>query len=270
MCAHTHARSHVGCFVTPWTVACQASLSTGLPRYEYWSGLPFPTPEDFPDPGIEPLSLASPALAGRFFTTNATWRSESCSVMSDSLRHGILQIRIVEWVTFPFSRVSSQPRDQTQVSLGSIQQANSLPAEPRGKPNATWGRGRVKNIYTYFHHYLSDSVVMMSYKYDKEQQNTFKLLILCTVLLVLTLCMFVERGLSNVFKEKEEISYGLFCTSSNTQHWQHSIKNRPPCSFNWTNTDYRHIPGILASMDRFSFFFFKIRKDVSFLITWEE
>ena len=72
MCVCTHARSHVGCFVTPGTVVCQASLSTGLPRHEYWSGLPFPTPEDLPDPGIEPFSLASPALADRFFTTNAT------------------------------------------------------------------------------------------------------------------------------------------------------------------------------------------------------
>ena len=41
----------------------------GFSRQEYWSGLPFPTPGDFPDPGIEPMSLASPALAGRFFTT---------------------------------------------------------------------------------------------------------------------------------------------------------------------------------------------------------
>ena len=163
---HTCALSHVRCFVTPWTIVCQDSLSMGLPRHEYWSGLPFPPPEDLPDPGTEPLPLASPALTGRFFTTNATWGSgnESCSVVSDSLRHGILQTRLLEWVTFPFSRGSSQPRDTTQVSLGSIQQSNSLPAESRGKPNATWGRGRVKSIYTYFHHYLSDSVVMMSYK----------------------------------------------------------------------------------------------------------
>ena len=39
---------------------------------EYWSGSPFPTPEDLPDPGIEPLSLASPALVGGFFTNSAT------------------------------------------------------------------------------------------------------------------------------------------------------------------------------------------------------
>ena len=48
-------------FVTPWTVACQAPLSMGFPRKEYWSGLPFPSPGDLPDPGIKPVSPAPPA-----------------------------------------------------------------------------------------------------------------------------------------------------------------------------------------------------------------
>ena len=52
-------------FVTPWTATCQAPLSMGFPRQEYWSGLP----GDLPDPGIKSASLASPALAGRFFTS---------------------------------------------------------------------------------------------------------------------------------------------------------------------------------------------------------
>ena len=55
----------------PWTVALQAPLFMGFPRQEYWNGLPFPSPGDPPDPGIDP---ASPALAGRFFTT-ATWEA---------------------------------------------------------------------------------------------------------------------------------------------------------------------------------------------------
>ena len=46
---------------------CQAPLSMGFPRQEYWSGLPFPLLGDLPDPGVEP---ASPVLAGRFFTTD--------------------------------------------------------------------------------------------------------------------------------------------------------------------------------------------------------
>jgi len=44
--------------VTPWTIAFQAPLSIGFSRQEYWSGLPFPSPGDLPDPGIEPRSPA--------------------------------------------------------------------------------------------------------------------------------------------------------------------------------------------------------------------
>ena len=51
--------SHVRLFVTPWTVAHQASPSMEFSRQEYWSGLPFPSPGDLPDPGVEP---GSPAL----------------------------------------------------------------------------------------------------------------------------------------------------------------------------------------------------------------
>ena len=54
----------------PWTVAHQAPLSMGFSRQKYWSGLPFPSPGDLPDPGTELASLMSPALAGRFFTTS--------------------------------------------------------------------------------------------------------------------------------------------------------------------------------------------------------
>ena len=61
--------SRVRLTVTPLTVARQAPLSMGFPRQEYWSGLPFPSPGGLPDPGIEPTSLKSPAMAGRFFTT---------------------------------------------------------------------------------------------------------------------------------------------------------------------------------------------------------
>ena len=55
--------SRVRLFATPWTVACQAPLSLGFSRQEYWSGLPFPSPGDLPDPGIEPGSLALEADA---------------------------------------------------------------------------------------------------------------------------------------------------------------------------------------------------------------
>ena len=61
--------SRIWLFATPWTVAHQAALSMGFSRQEYWSGSSFPSPGDPPDPGIEPRSLMSPALAGRLFTT---------------------------------------------------------------------------------------------------------------------------------------------------------------------------------------------------------
>ena len=55
---YVHVLSHVLLFATLWTVAHQALLSTGFPRQEYWSGLPFPSPGDLPDPEIEPKSPA--------------------------------------------------------------------------------------------------------------------------------------------------------------------------------------------------------------------
>ena len=64
--------SRVQLCVTLRTVAHQAPLSVGFSRQEYWSGLPFPYPEDLPDPGVDPVSLTSLAFAGEFFTTRAT------------------------------------------------------------------------------------------------------------------------------------------------------------------------------------------------------
>ena len=69
--------SHVRFFSAPWTVAHQAPLSMGFLRQEYWSGFPCPPPGDLPNPGIEPASLMSSALAGGFFTTSITW--EACN-----------------------------------------------------------------------------------------------------------------------------------------------------------------------------------------------
>ena len=97
-------------------------------RIREWIAMP--SSRDLPDPGIK---LASPALAGRLYPW-ATWKPtpgsmcvsvvQSCSTLCNSLHcsfpgssvQGILQARILEWVASPFSRGSSQPRDQTQVS----------------------------------------------------------------------------------------------------------------------------------------------------------
>ena len=87
--------SCVRLFATPRTVACQAPLSMGFSKRDYWSGLPFPPPGDLPHPGIK---LASPVSAGGFFTTEPTGKplirysvQFSRSVVSDSLQPHELQ-----------------------------------------------------------------------------------------------------------------------------------------------------------------------------------
>ena len=61
VCMHVHAQSHscVQFFATSWTVVHQTSLSMEFSRQEYWSGVPFPTPGNLPNPGTEPTSLDS-------------------------------------------------------------------------------------------------------------------------------------------------------------------------------------------------------------------
>ena len=66
-CVQSLSRAQL--FATPWIIALQAPLSMEFSRKDYWSGLPFPSPGDLPDPGIEHASPAPPSLVGRFFTT---------------------------------------------------------------------------------------------------------------------------------------------------------------------------------------------------------
>ena len=77
--------SRVQLFATPWTVTHQAPLSMEFSRKENWSGLPFPSPGDLPNPGIKSVSLMSPALADKFFTTKgfpggSDGKMSACSV----------------------------------------------------------------------------------------------------------------------------------------------------------------------------------------------
>ena len=120
-------------FAILWTIARLAPLSMGFPRQEYWSGLPFPSLEDLPHPGTEPVSLLSPTLQEDSLLlshqeVNSTLCvclvAQSCPTLWDpmdcssprSSDYGILQAGILEWVAVPFSSGSSQPRDRTQVS----------------------------------------------------------------------------------------------------------------------------------------------------------
>ena len=69
--------SHYSCvqLCDLWIIANQAALSLEFSRQEYWSGLPFPSLGNLPNPGIKPASLMSPTLAGRFFTTTTIWEA---------------------------------------------------------------------------------------------------------------------------------------------------------------------------------------------------
>ena len=68
--------SRVRLFATPWTVGYQAPPSMGFSRQESWSGLPFPSPGDLPNPGIKPEYFISAIVAAGFFTTSATILTE--------------------------------------------------------------------------------------------------------------------------------------------------------------------------------------------------
>ena len=80
-CECIRVLSHVRLLATQWGVACQAPLSMEFSRQEYWSGLPFPTPRDLPNPGIEPASPSSPALAEGFFTTEPPGSPNICQLL---------------------------------------------------------------------------------------------------------------------------------------------------------------------------------------------
>ena len=103
--------SHVQLFATLWTVARQASLSTGFSRQEYWSGLPCPPPEDLPDPEIEPKSLMSSALAGRFFTTSTTW-------------HQVIIPSLFDMVFVANVQVSAEKQNNEENEVGCSEGAN--------------------------------------------------------------------------------------------------------------------------------------------------
>ena len=74
-------------FLTHQTVAWQISLSMGFPRQEYQSGLPFPSPRNLPDPGIEPMFPVTPVLAGGFFTTEPPGAPYTLALVLKAVSH---------------------------------------------------------------------------------------------------------------------------------------------------------------------------------------
>ena len=108
----------------------------GFPKQEYWSGLPFPPPGDLPDPGIEPISLMSPALAGGCFTTSAPWILTQSSPWKG--------LPLCGWSTFPLffclgfpagSVVKNLPASAGDArDMGSIPGSGRSPGEGKGNP----------------------------------------------------------------------------------------------------------------------------------------
>ena len=108
--------SHVRLCATLWTAACQASLSMGFSRQEYWSGLPSPLQEIFLTQGLNLCLLCLPALATGFFTTSATWEAQwyltktliciSIKEWSECIFMGALFFAII---VSPFTCVYSNP-----------------------------------------------------------------------------------------------------------------------------------------------------------------
>jgi len=106
-CVHVcYYFNRVWLFATLWTVACQAPLSMGLSRQEYWSGLSCPPPGDLPDPGMEPVSLMSPALGGGFFTTSANWETQNVVTIYDFSVSLIVKGKKYLWPLCPWTSYS--------------------------------------------------------------------------------------------------------------------------------------------------------------------
>ena len=103
----------------PWTVAHQAPLSMRFPRQGYWCGLPFPSPGDLPNPGIEPMS---PPLAGGFFTTEPLGKANFSSARSLIVSSQIL----ITWLSFFFFFFFTCTATATAAAAKSLQSCPTL------------------------------------------------------------------------------------------------------------------------------------------------
>ena len=114
----------------PWTVACQPPLSREFSRQEYWSGLLCPPPRDLPDPGIKPSYPASPASAGRFFTTEPPGKplqcvlyckgkvNITCQVTDILVIHEKKKESVLQFVTLPLQKSSPNACGRADRTLG--------------------------------------------------------------------------------------------------------------------------------------------------------
>ena len=111
----------------------------GFSKQEYWSGLPCPPPGDLPDPGIEPMSLMSSAVAGGFFTTSALWEAQNLSNTQRTSRLQTAPFRARAWTwihksdSYPVASDSLQPHGPP-ISAHGLLQALTLSGLPFPTP----------------------------------------------------------------------------------------------------------------------------------------
>ena len=143
VCVLSHF-SLVWLFVTLWTLAYQDPLSMGFSRQECWSGLPCPPPGDLPDPGIKPASLASPASAGRCFTTVPTGKTlgtaDVCTFSTNQLKRkddkcNLFLLSEVMWVYAGRQRDNQQNSRQLAGIRDTQQQGAAHATSPQGESN---------------------------------------------------------------------------------------------------------------------------------------
>ena len=130
--------SHVRLFATPWTVAYQAPLSMGFSRQEYWSGLPFPSPGDLPDPGIE---SRSPTLQADALTSEPPGKPSNEEVKVKSFSR--VQLFVTPWTAAyqaPPSMGFSRQEYWSGVPSPSPfkRQCSTITLRPDLKPQTTW------------------------------------------------------------------------------------------------------------------------------------
>ena len=140
--------SHVWLFVTLWTIAHQAPLSMGFFRQHYWSVLPFPPPGDLPDPGIEPTTLMSPALAGGFLSSSTTLETDKIIIFKPtrSYRFCLLSVSqlcsllpcVAPWSSLARFGIDCQPPNWSR----------PLPAHPKAK---TWSWHSLSKTFSCFY-----------------------------------------------------------------------------------------------------------------------
>ena len=104
VCVHAKSFSHVRLFTTLWTIACQAPLSKGFSRQEYWSGFPFPSTGDLPNPRTERLSLKYPGLADGFCSN---CRTIAFILHASKVMLKILQPRLQQYMNQELSDVQA-------------------------------------------------------------------------------------------------------------------------------------------------------------------